>query len=89
MNKANGEFPRHCFELQVWYGGVTLWSWPAIKTRHRASTSTHDILRSALCCYGNETHAPIANLPNSAQLEGTPYHSSKLHQGPCNSLGMQ
>jgi len=23
----------------------------------------------------NETRAPIANPPNSAQLEGTPYHS--------------
>jgi len=31
-----------------------------------------DISRSALCCHSNETHAPIANLPNSAQLEGTP-----------------
>jgi len=29
-----------------------------------------DISRSALCC--NETRAPIANPPNSAQLEGTP-----------------
>jgi len=26
-----------------------------------------DILRSALCCHSNETRAPIANLPNSAQ----------------------
>ena len=34
-----------------------------------------DISRSALCCHSNETHAPIANTPNSAQLEGTPYHS--------------
>ena len=25
-----------------------------------------------LCCHGNETRAPIANPPNSAQLEGTP-----------------
>jgi len=41
------------------------------KTRHRASTSTlADISRSALCCHS--THAPIANLPNIAQLEGTP-----------------
>jgi len=31
-----------------------------------------DISRSALCCHSNETHAPIANPPNSAQLEGTP-----------------
>jgi len=27
-----------------------------------------------LCCHSNETHAPIANLPNSAQLGGTLYH---------------
>jgi len=31
-----------------------------------------DISRSVLCCHGNETGAPIANPPNSAQLEGTP-----------------
>jgi len=31
-----------------------------------------DISRSALCCHINETRAPIANPPNSAQLEGTP-----------------
>jgi len=30
---------------------------------------------SAQCCHGNETRAPIANPPNSTQLEGTPYHS--------------
>jgi len=29
---------------------------------------------SALCCHSNETRAPIANLPNSVHLEGTPYH---------------
>jgi len=28
--------------------------------------------RPALCCHGNETHALIANPPNSAQLECTP-----------------
>ena len=33
-----------------------------------------DISRSALCCHSNETRAPIANPPNSAQLEGIPYH---------------
>jgi len=38
-----------------------------------------NISRSALCCHSNETRAPIANPPNSAQLEGTPYHSSNLH----------
>jgi len=40
-----------------------------------------DILRSALCCHSNETRALIANPPNTAQLEGTPYHSPKLHPG--------
>ena len=38
-----------------------------------------DISRSVLCCHSNETRAPIAHLPNSAQLEGTVYHSPKLH----------
>ena len=40
-----------------------------------------------LCCHSNETHAPIANPPHSAQLEGTLYHSSKLCVGPCSSVG--
>jgi len=34
-----------------------------------------DISDSALCCHSNETRAPIANPANSAQLQGTPYHS--------------
>ena len=42
----------------------------------------------AVCCYSNETCAPIANLPNSAQLGGTLYHSPKLHPGPYN-VGMR
>jgi len=29
-----------------------------------------DISRSALCCHSNETRAPIANPPNTAELEG-------------------
>ena len=36
----------------------------------------------------NETHAPIANLPNSAKLGGTPT-TPQLHSGPCSSVGMQ
>jgi len=48
-----------------------------------------DISHLALCCHSNVTHAPIANLPNSAQLEGTPYHSPKLHPGLCSSVGMR
>jgi len=41
-------------------------------TRHRASTSTRWHFAFGLCCYSNETRAPIANPPNSAQLDGTP-----------------
>jgi len=48
-----------------------------------------DSSHSALCCHSNKTRAPIANLPNSAQLEGTPYHSPKLRLGPCSSVGMR
>ena len=42
-----------------------------------------------LRCHSNATRAPIANPPNSAQLGGIPYHSGKLHPGPCNSVGMR
>jgi len=48
-----------------------------------------DISCPALCCHSNETSAPIANPTNSAQLGGTPYHSPKLHMGPCSSVGMR
>jgi len=41
------------------------------------------------CCHSNATRAPIANPSNSAQLGGIPYHSPKLHPGPCNSVGMR
>jgi len=34
-----------------------------------------DISCLALCRHNNETRAPIANLPNSAQLDGSPFHS--------------
>jgi len=43
----------------------------------------------ALCCHSNETCAPIADPSNSAQLEGTPYHSSNLRLGPCSSVGIR
>jgi len=42
-----------------------------------------------VCRHSNETHAPIANPPNRAQLGSTPYHSSKLLPGPCSSVGMR
>jgi len=47
-----------------------------------------DISSSALYCHSNETHALIANPPNSAQLQGTPYRSPKSHLGPYSSIGM-
>jgi len=30
----------------------------------------------------------MSNPPNNAQLGGTPYHSPKLHPGPCSNVGM-
>jgi len=41
----------------------------------RASTSTRWHFAFRLCCHGNETRAPIANPPNSAQLGDTHHHS--------------
>jgi len=40
----------------------------------------------AVCCHSNETRALIANPPNSVQLEGTLYHSAKLHPGPIHAV---
>jgi len=48
-----------------------------------------DISCSALCCHSNKTHTPIANLPITAQIQGTSYHSPYLHPGPCSSVGMR
>jgi len=47
------------------------------------------VTRFALCCHSNATRAPIANPPNSAQPGGSPYHSPKLHPGPCNNVGIR
>jgi len=60
-----------------------------IRTRHKASTSTRLHFAFALCCHSNETRPPIANPPNSAQLQRAPYHCSRLHPGPCSSVGMR
>jgi len=48
-----------------------------------------DISRSALYCPSNETRAPIANPPNSAQLVHNPYCISNLHPGPYSAVGMR
>jgi len=47
-------------------------------TRHRASTSMYSLTFRVNC-----------KSANSAQLGGIPYHSPKLHLGPCNSVGMR
>ena len=58
------------------------------KTRHKAITSTRWHFAFAQCCHSNETRAPIANPPNSAQL-GAPLTILKLHLGPCSSVRMR
>ena len=55
--------------------------------RVQARTRRH--FAFALRCRSNATRAPTANPIDSAQLAGIPYHSSKLHPGPCNSVGMR
>jgi len=42
------------------------WQW------HQLHSLTFRVRR---CCHSNETGAPIANLPNCVQLEGTLYYS--------------
>jgi len=65
-------------------------------TQHKQATpgiervqALTDISHSVLCCHSNKTRAPIANPHNSAQQEGTLYHSPNLHPGPCSSVGMR
>jgi len=57
------------------------------------STRRHFAFGALLSC--NETRAPVANSPNSAQLGGHHYqlgcHSPNLHftPGPCSNVGMR
>ena len=60
-----------------------------ISSAHEQVQALADMSGSALCCHSNKARAPIANLPYIAQLDVTPYHSAKLHLGPCSSVGMQ
>jgi len=46
---------------------------PPVTNQQRAHTPRK--LGFALCCHSNATGAPIANLPNSAQLRGSLYHT--------------
>ena len=54
-------------------------------TRQTASTSTRWHFAFALCCYSNETRAPIKNPPNSAQ-RGTPRPFPNFHPASCSSV---
>ena len=65
------------------YNGISyLLIQPGIERVQALTDNSH----LAPCCHSNETCAPIANLPNSAQLEGIPYHSPNLYPGPCSSV---
>jgi len=55
-------------------------------TKHRASTN---ISRSRYVAIATQPRTSTAIRPNSAQLEGIPYHSRKLHPGTCNGVGMR
>jgi len=82
------------FAMQLMESGGKLWDLltkqlflcTTSTTRHRASTSTRWHFAFGLCCHSNETRAPIANLPNRAQLGRTIYHSPNLHPGPCSNV---
>jgi len=41
-----------------------------------------------VCCHSNDVQARNAHTPSNAELEGTLYHSLKLHLGACCSVGM-
>jgi len=85
--------------VNIWKNDCRTWFSPILlntflsasslrQTWHIASASTHWHFAFGLCCHSNETRAPIANPPNSAQLGDTRYHSHKLNPGPCSSVGM-
>ena len=62
-----------------------------VLTRHRAQSEYKHSLMFRVRCYVDIATKPMYRLqirPNSAQLEGIPYHSAKLHPGPCSSAGM-
>jgi len=48
-----------------------------------------DISHSALCCHSNETRAPVAHPPNSAQLGAPRTIPAKLHPCLCSTVGMR
>ena len=47
------------------------------------------VTRVRVMLHSNATRTPIANPPNNAQLGGSLYHATKLHPGPCSSVGVR
>ena len=72
----------------LWPRGHALSIWYATFATIAAHGRPLIVLYVCICFHSSETHAPIAKPPNSAQLEGTPYHSAKLHLGACSSVGI-
>jgi len=79
LMSCSGRFGLDCFSVINSTGSLNADNWQPSKPGIERVQALADISRSALCCHSNEIHAPIANPPNSAQLGGTPYHSSKVH----------
>jgi len=71
----------------IWSNVRKVASWIKAKTGIQRVQALADISHSAIWCHSNETRAPIANPPNSAQLEGIYYHSPNIHLGSCSSVG--
>ena len=53
----------------------------SLHCQRQCSNFDWSIVYVCVCCHSNEIRTLIANLPNSAQLGGIPYHSPKLHSG--------
>ena len=76
INACKGTFTLHAehsgADARVVWTAFSQHGTVAIITRHRGSTSTRWHFAFGLCCHSNETRVPIANPPNTVQLESTP-----------------
>jgi len=59
------------------------------ETRHRASTSTRWHFAFGAMLSWQQNPCTDCKFAQSAQLEGTPYHSPDLHTRPCGSVGLR
>jgi len=78
---------RTCVLDFVYYISSVKLAWEVI---HQAQSEYKHSLtfRVRVCCHSNKARAPIANPPNSAQIQGTPYPSPKYLR-PCSSVAMR